>query len=254
MYKAELGVPPAEQIISSYQGSHPAVKPVDLSPIKTSLNQRIFSNDQVLKQYEKFPSHIGSHAHEYDLVVADDTSGRLPGIVAWRYINYLRHWRGLEHAKLGFVTPIGAAPSPHFYRTVSCSTGVALIVTERIGFGDSVRKISKCIPNRPVDILTIQNVHQLVLPWARNTFTTEVPYKLDQEIFNLPPRFSGVKKNIYSDYAHSESFPAHYDTRSSIRKSARLIAEALALGTIDQIASTTKQKKIKVGRSLLKLS
>lgn len=119
-----------------------------------------FNGEGVVECLEELANLVYSQAHKYDVVVGEDTSGRLPALVLRGVINERRIALGLKPAQMRFVSgrtceivPTGFMPEP------MNSKQRALIVTECISSGRSVLAVYHAIKNErdpsKIDILAI---------------------------------------------------------------------------------------------------
>lgn len=200
-----------------------------------------------MPQYEDIPDHLGARAHEYDLVVGDDTSGRLPALVAWRYINHLRRWYGLDDANVAFVSPKlmygDVSAAPYAQQIMDESMEAALVVSERVGFGTSAMRIGSLLSNETIDLMAFQDTNSLDggLPF-RYYFYNEHAYGIGQDVFDLSSSHSGVIREEPVKYAHSSPYLlADRDKVAAMRQNARVIAASLAVGTVSQLQDNSPE-------------
>ena len=98
---------------------------------------------------------------QYDLIVGDDTSGRLPARLYWRLANMRRQEQGMRPASLRFISGrnSGYLPEKGMLPIETSDAARALLVTEYICNGGNIRNIHKAVwaervPGR-IDIATL---------------------------------------------------------------------------------------------------
>lgn len=128
-------------VIRTDEPQAPIIQPGDWNSLARHV-QDPFADEAVLGAMYSVAEQLNPDLVSYDLIIGDDTSGRLPALLYRRLINDRRREQNLPGASTRFVNgrfyyefPSGLLPP------ASTDTSRALIVTESVCSGDSIMRI-----------------------------------------------------------------------------------------------------------------
>ncbi len=105
-----------------------------------------FNDLEILKLTLSLAEQVNSSLADYDLIVGDDRSGRLPAMVFWWLAKFRREEAGLPAPVRKFMQgKYRGDPPDDFFPAPASDDSRALIVTEYVDSGDNVGRIRSAI-------------------------------------------------------------------------------------------------------------
>jgi hypothetical protein len=198
----------------------------------------LFSNAKVLA---RLVLELKERGLSYDTIISDDASGRLPSLLLRKIINYANERLGKAPVKTIFIT--GVRKVPDSYRTLvinekakfiakeALSFGRALLVTEYIGTGRSIRVLIDLLEKEDVifDIAAVSICH----PPAK--YPKEIRDRLLYGVvgdcgtdFYTRSDFSGVRNQGPQSFIHPVTDKGYPSKKRMVRNGINVIAEELS--------------------------
>lgn len=127
-----------------------------------------FNEPSVLPAVFDLAQRLNPTLGQYDFVVGEDTSGRVPALLFRRLVNMRRAEMNLPNAKLGFLNGrYDGDPLPKGTYTQATPGSRALIVSEFICSGGSVRRVYNLVrQDRDATTIDIASLGKLETPYA----------------------------------------------------------------------------------------
>jgi hypothetical protein len=201
-----------------------------------------FSHPDVIKGLLFLSSQLTPHCHEYNTLLIDDTSGRLPGIVIRGVMNARRTEMGMSPIVTRFANGASTAALPDtFMPRPEQETERVLIFTEYVSTGEAVQNLYQAVRryrhNQQADIAILGGSHIPIanLPYtlgnqSMNVFSNLLPEfrYIDQQLCrNIEVQAAkGVVKNGWTGRFARKQPPEYYDgaTVKKARRDARTLA------------------------------
>jgi hypothetical protein len=121
-------------------------RPRNLAELAASVGPP-FNDESVLHTFSLLASELSYNLHEYDVVIGDDASARLPAMVYWRMINRARQGEGLSRAEMRFANGRSREDFPSGFLPKAKPGSRALILTEYIFSGRSAMNLYEAAAN-----------------------------------------------------------------------------------------------------------
>lgn len=142
-----------------------------------------FDNMVLLSKMFELAEKLNPDLESYDLIIGDDTSGRLPALLYWRLANARRQERGLEPASIRFINGRYTADKPlpgELIPPEHTDGSRSLIVTEYVMTGGSVENIYHIVSQqrdrRRIDIAALgSEMSRVATARGSNFYTAEPP-------------------------------------------------------------------------------
>lgn len=139
--RAELMMQTSAVLLTAYSQRRP-LEPQ--APVMLGGMSYPFNHSSVVRDLFALARQVHPNAHEYDLIIGEDTSGRLPALVLRGVINARRQALGLEKSAIRFICGTRVEPVPERVIPPQRSDASrALIVTECVDSGDSIVRVYK---------------------------------------------------------------------------------------------------------------
>lgn len=227
---------------------------LDQEKLLAEMQSDIFKHEELIEALMKLVENLGSKLGDYEMILSDDASGRLPSLFLRKIINAIREKGKKESAKTFFVAG-GRHPNERKEGTKSeiehfiagkKPKGRMLLVTEYIETGRSIERI--------MDVLDNQSIDYDVATVSVGRDPKEDPYYSEKlkkrliygkvgmsgiKLFNKPA-YSGVTKSTESLNEEEEQKMSPHPHRSNraepnLMRQAREDIEILAQAVIDKI-------------------
>jgi hypothetical protein len=121
-----------------------------------------FDERSVLSTFFSLAVKLAEHVDKYDLVLIDDASGRLPGLVISKWVSLERQAAGQDRPVVKFAQGRYARPEnvpDNFIPEKNTAAARTLIVTEGICSGNHVRNLGRLLPaNRSAETVDVASL------------------------------------------------------------------------------------------------
>jgi hypothetical protein len=122
-------------------------RPQDLEDLARNVSAP-FNDESVLHTFSALACELAATLPDYDVVIGDDISGRLPAMVYWRMINRVRLAEGLPRAEMRFANGRSKSDFPPGFLPEATLGARALILTEYVFSGNSAMNLYEAAANQ----------------------------------------------------------------------------------------------------------
>lgn len=178
---------------------------VSVAEKESAPNQRYIVNDEIAKLQDPLTDlslWIISKGRVYDLILGDDTSARIPTLVLGKVLNAHNDRMGNPHANIRFVKGLYAeAEFNCVLETLPSKPHSALLVTEYVVTGDTIRKFNRLLTERGInyDLAVVALANKYCI--RNNNYTNLFYFRGKQELPPLiyrKPQLTGL--SLYGKY------------------------------------------------------
>jgi hypothetical protein len=223
----------AVSVADNWPVSHPEFRQQRLAELEERVHPP-FNNNCVLPAFLDLAEQLDAGLASYDLVVGEDTSGRLTSLLYWRMINKRRHEQGLGAAAIRFINGRFEGALPNSLPKASAHNARTLIVTEYVCSGGSARRVYGLVGRDripgSIDIAAAGSMRSSLALETGSTFYY-APKLGDYEIDNFLSGnvvIKGVSKFYARPYSHRAERLLFKSAKIAMaREDIRLIADAL---------------------------
>jgi hypothetical protein len=181
----------------------------------------------------KLAEQINPNLANYDLIVGDDTSGRLPALLYWRLANARRRDLGVQNASIRFMNGrYGRAMPADTFPPDSTDSSRALIVTEYVSSGSAALRIYNAVGaqrrKNQVDIAAVDTGRKSLFLESGSTFyfvENIGNYGASANLYGGNLSAKGVNKGSDSPHSYRSLDPLQPEAVQRARQDIEMIAD-----------------------------